>query len=386
MSKKNKSGKMILSKGLKTALKIVLVVFIVLSLIFIAARTIGGVTLKSLVSDIKTSVSNLGAGEGYPYRLSGTDIKKTFSDSSNLFIFCENKTMLLSPSAKKISDIPIEYGTPGINFSNGKAVVFDRDSGQYRIQSSSEIIYEQDLKDKIIATAAISKNGTCAVAYIDENAHNLIEVFNKSEKSIFKWDFSAERVTSADISDDNKYAVVSTVYSKDAEMNSKVYVFRFDSKEYVSCFDFYGAAVVNVSYNKHHDIAVISDKGRSYIEDNTSLQEQFDFSSDVLYKATDNKNSVSAVALRKYGGDTFGTVKVFKGKKFLCSIDTEKELKGVSVYKNKICILTAGEVLLYNKKGEKTNEIKLDSVFDDVILKGRKAYLINSIEVDRKKF
>ena len=91
MSKKNKTGKIILSKGLMTALKIVLIVFIILSLIFIAARTIGGVTLKSLVSDIKTSVSNLGTGEGYPYRLSGTDIEKTFSDSSNIFVFCEGE-------------------------------------------------------------------------------------------------------------------------------------------------------------------------------------------------------------------------------------------------------------------------------------------------------
>ena len=77
---------------------------------------------------------------------------------------------------------------------------------------------------------------------------------------------------------------------------------------------------------------------------------------------------------------------MFNGKDFLYSIDTEKELRGVSVYNNKICILTAGEALIYNKKGEKTDEIKLDSVFDDVILKGRKVYLINSIEIERKKF
>lgn len=386
MKKKSKSGKKILSKGVSTLLKILLIVFIVLSVVFIAARTIGGVTLKSMVSDIKTTVSNLGAGEGYPFRISGTDIEKVYSDSSNVFVFSKNKTMLLSPSAKNISEIPIEYGSPSVCFNNGKAIVFDRDSGQYRIQSSSDIVYEKDLSDKIISTASIGKNGTCAIAYTDENSQNRLEVFNKSQKSIFEWKFSSERVTSIDISDDNHYAVVSTVFAKNAIVNSKVYVFRCDSEDYVSCFDFNGCTVVNVSYNKHHDIAVVSDKGRSYIEDNETLCEQYDFNSDVLFKCTDNKSSVSAVALRKYGGDTFGTVKIFKGKDLLCSVDTDKEIRGVSVYSNKVCVLTYGEVLIYNKKGEKTGEIKVDSAFKDVVLKGNRVYVFNSVEIDRKKF
>ncbi len=386
MADKSKSGKKILSKSAQTALKIILIVFIVVSVVFIAARTIGGVTLKSLVSDIKTTVQNLGSGEGYPYRTTGSEIKKAFSDSANVFVFSDSKTLLLSPSAKNIAEIPVEYGRPSVNFNNGKAVVFDRDSGQYRLQSSSDIIFENNLKDCVISTAAVSKNGSCAVAYTDENSQNRFKVFNKSQKVIFEWTFSAERVTSIDISDDNNFAVVSTVFAKNAIMNSKVYVFRFDSKDYVSCFDFNGCTVVSVSYNKHHDIAVISDKGRTYIEDNSTLCEQYEFKSDVLFKCTDNKNKLSAVALRKYGGDTFGTVKVFRGKTFLCSIDTDKEIKGVSVYGGRICVLTSNEALLYNKKGEKKSEFKLDGAYEDVILSGRKVYLVNSIVVDRKKF
>ncbi|MBQ7596092.1 MAG: hypothetical protein IJU45_05455 [Clostridia bacterium] len=386
MADKKRSGKKILSKSVQTALKIVLVVFIVISVVFIAARTIGGVTLKSLVSDIKTTVQNLGAGEGYPYRTSGAEIEKAYSDSANIFVFSKSKTLLLSPSAKNIAEVPIEYGRPGVSFKNGKAVVFDRDSGQYRLQSSSDIIFENTLKDCVISTAAISKNGTCAVAYTDENSQHRFKVFNKSQKVIFEWTFSSERVTSTDISDDNNYAVVSTVFAKNAVMNSKVYVFKFDGKDYVSCFDFNGCTVVNVSYNKNHDIAVISDKGRTYIEDNSSLCEQFEFNSDVLFKCTDNKNSISAVALRKYGGDTFGTVKVFRGKKYLCSIDTDKEIKGVSVYGSRICVLTSNEALLYNKKGEKISDFKLDSSYNDALLVGKKVYLVNSFIVNRKKF
>ena len=128
-----------------------------LSIVFIAARTIGGVTLKSMVSDIKTAVSNLGTGDGYPYRLSGADIEEIYADSSNVFVFSSNKTMLLSPSAKNISEVPIEYGRPGINFNNGKAIIFDRDSGQYRVQSTSELIYENNLSGCTVCTASISR-------------------------------------------------------------------------------------------------------------------------------------------------------------------------------------------------------------------------------------
>ena len=101
MAKKKKSTK--LKPGVSMALKIALIVFIAITLIFFAARMLGGITLTSVVENIKISISNLGAGDGFPYSVEGTGVKKAYIHSDKLFTFADDRTLLLSSSAKELS-------------------------------------------------------------------------------------------------------------------------------------------------------------------------------------------------------------------------------------------------------------------------------------------
>ncbi len=369
----------------QAALKIALIFFVAVSIIFIAARTIGGVTLTSVAGDIKVFFQSVGRGEGYPYKTTGEPPQLIFSKNGKAFVFSRDKTLLLSQSAKKISEIPIEYGNPAIKFDNGKAIVYDRDSGKLRIQSTSEIIAEKDMGGIILA-AGLGKRGNFAVATQGKGSAVELKVYNKRQCECFKWEFTGEKVTDIDLSDDGKYAAVSTMVSKNAQVNSKVYVFKFDSKKYIACFDFENCAVVNVSYDSAHNIEIISNTGRSYISDNSTLGETEKFGSDILFKLSKPDRKYSAVALKKYGGDNYGTVKIFKGGKLKSSIDVDREIKDVVCTEKYTFVLTSDSVMIFkNRNGVLKKEIDADISASEITVSGGKVYIMSPSEIIREK-
>lgn len=388
--KKSNNGKKKNSKkfnpGTSAILKIVLIFFVALSIIFIAARTIGGVTLTSVAGDIKVFIHSLGWGDGYPYKTTGDSAQQIFSDDGNLFVFSKDKTILLSPSAKKVSEIPIEYGNPAIKYRDGKAIIYDRDSAKLRIQSTSEIIFEKEA-DGIILAAALGKKGNFAVATQGKGSVTELKVYNKKQKESFKWEFNGEKVTDIDLSDDGKYATVSTITSKNAQVNSKVYVFKFDSEKYVSCFDFENSAVVSVRYDSAHNIEIISNTGRGYIKDNSTLGNTEEFKSDILYKYSRSPKKYSAVSLKKYGGDNFGTVKIFKGNTLQTSVSVDKEIKDVYCTDKYTVVLTVSSVMVFkNFSGNLKKEVDADLSVSEIAINGRKIYMMSPSEIICERF
>ncbi|MBQ8783877.1 MAG: hypothetical protein IJZ57_08945 [Clostridia bacterium] len=376
--KKKKSQK--LKPGVALALKIALIVFIAITLIFFAARMLGGITLTSVVENIKISISNLGAGDGYPYSVEGTGIKKAFVYSDKLFTFADDRTLLLSSSAKELSTETIEYGSPVIDFKDGKAVVYDTDSGKLRIQNTSKVVSTSELKNKITC-AAIGEKGNFAVSCITGNNQTVFTAFNKSQEEIFTWNFASELVTCIDLSSDGKYAVVGTVKSENAETDSKVYVFKFDSEEYVSCFDFNQNVVISVRYVKSHDIEVITDKQRAYITDNSTKATEHSFESNTLHDISHIDSRYTAISMLKYGSDSNVVVDVYDRDEKIYSVDLGSSAKAVSVNERYMAVLTDSKITIYNKKGEIKAEMSADVSANDIVVSNKKVYMITPVEI-----
>lgn len=371
---------------MSAVLKILLIVFVSVSIIFIAARTIGGVTLTSAAGDIKVFFQSLGWGDGFPYKTTGEAPEQIYSDGSRVFVFSKDKTVLLSSTAKTVSELPVEYGRPAADYADGKALIYDRDSAKFRLQSTSEVAFEGEAKGTILA-AALGKKGNYATAYKNDNSVVTLNIFNKRHKELFKYDFTGEKVTDIALSNDGKYAAVSTIASKNAQVNSKVYVFKFDSKDYISCFDFENSAVVGVEYDNSHNIEIISNTGRGYIRDNQTLGDSSDFGSDILFKYSVGTDKYSAVALKKYGGDNFGTVKIFRGGKLASSVDVNKEIKDVYCSGNKTVVLTTSSVMVFrNGSGKLKKEIKADLSVSEIAVRGNKVYMMSPSEIICEKF
>ena len=367
-------------------LKILLIFFVAIALIFIAARTIGGITLTTITSDIKVFFQSLGSGDGFPYKTTGEPSEMILCDGKNIFTASEDKTLLLSPSAKVISELPVEYGKPVFEYNNGRVLIYDRDSAKIRIQNKSETVFETEFENTVSA-AAIGRKGNYAVALQPSGSETVLTVFKKNNKEQFKHSFKGERITDIDLSDDGKYAAVSTISSKDAQVNSKVYVFKFDSKKEVVSFDFAKSAVVSVEYDKSHNITVISNTGRAYIKDNSSLGREDAFSPDILFKFSNTSGKDSAVALKKYGSDNIGSVRIYNGDKLSETVEINKEVKDVFCTEKYTAVLTADSVMIYkNTNGKLKKEVPADSSVNEISVRNKKIYMLSPSEITCEKF
>ncbi len=374
-----------LTPGAMMGFKIIVIVFLAIVLIFFSARMLGGITLTGVVEDIRIAVSNLGAGDGYPYSIEGEVIIKAYTDGSKLFTFADDRTLLLSSSAKELSVEMIDYGDPKIDYKNGKAIVYDTDSGKLRIQNTSKTVSVLETENSITC-AAIGKKGNFAFSAITSNNQTVFSAYNKSQEEVFTWNFANELVTCIDLSDDGKYAVVGTVISRNAKTDSKVYVFKFDSKEYVSCFDFTGNVVLNVRYVKSHDIEIITDKQRVYVDDNTTKSNEFSFESDKIHDISHIDSTYTAVSVLKYGSDSSVEVEVFKGNDLAYSVNVGSSAKAVCVNDRYLAVLTDSKVIVYNKKGNIKAEIPVDVSSKDIVVTKKSVYIITPIEVICKDF
>lgn len=383
MAKKKNATK--LKPGVSMMLKISLIVFIAITLVFFAARMLGGITLTSVVENIRISISNLGSGDGYPYSVEGTGIKKAFVSADKLFAFADDRTLLLSSSAKELSTESIDYGAPMVDYKDGKAIVYDTDSGKLRIQNTSKVVSETKLNNKITC-GAIGEKGNFAVSSITSNNQTFFTAFSKSGEEVFKWNFVDELVTCIDLSADGKFAVVGTIKSINAETDSRIYVFRFDSDEYVSCFDFNRSVVVSVRYVKSHDIEVITNKCRAYITDNSTQKAEMSFESNTLHDISHIDDRYTAISTLKYGSDSNVVVDVFNGEKKVYTIDVGSSAKAVSVNERYMAVLTDSKVTVYNKKGEIKAEMSADVSANDVIVSNKRVYIITPVEIICMKF
>lgn len=380
MAQQKKKNKNKLKPGVVLGLKIALVVFVAIALIFFAARMLGGLTLTSAVESIKIAISNLGEGDGYPYSVPGSGVRKAYASGNRLFAFSDDRTVLLSSSAKELSTETIEYGAPKIDYKDSKAIVYDTDSGKLRIQNTSHVVSTHEV-DNNITCAAIGEKGNFAVATLTSNNQTVFTAFNKSGEEEFTWNFGSSLVTDIDLSSDGKYAVVSVINSVNAKTNSAVFVLKFDSEDYVYCADYPTEVVVSVRYVRGHDIEIITDKKRAYIEDNSTPGAVFSFESDTLNCADYSDSGYSCTALLKYGSDSKSVLKLFNKDKHIRDIDVDSEIKDISLDGKNTAVLTDDKAILYDKKGEVKGEAPVDASSTDIVLSGKKAYVFTPIEI-----
>ena len=196
-SGKSKKFKLRITDRSKKILTIVLAVAVVILIVMTAAQKLGNMTVSTFTADVKTYFMSLGSGDGYPYEISAGKVKNITVNNSNLNLLLDDKTISLTSSAKEIMPKSHTYSNPVMKSKGSKMIVFDLDSGKFRVQRGSDTVIEKSL-DKNIMAAAIGSKGNYAVATYGKDAQSVLTVYNKNGKEKFAWNFSDERITDID--------------------------------------------------------------------------------------------------------------------------------------------------------------------------------------------
>lgn len=365
------------NKKLKTLAYAVIAIIAVLLLVITAAQKLGNVTVNTMTANVKAYFMSMGSGDGFPYELDAKSVREMKLKDSNFLMLFDDKTMLLTSTAKEIMPKEHKYSNPVMKTNGSHVIVYDLDSGKYRIQNSTEIVREADVENRIMA-CAIGKNGNYAIGTYGTDAQSEMTVYSSSNKKLFDWKFNAEYISDISLSDNGKYAAVSTAYSKDGKISSKVYIFNLSSDKYDNCFNYDSSVIVNVSYVKGENISVVGDNIRSYIK-NGKTKEDMKFGSDSLHNYAIGGDGRSALVLSRYGSSSLSGLYVYsKSNKEQFSLDLDKEVKWVDCDGKYTAVLLESEVRTYNKNGKQIGNIEFSGEPLRVAVDGKKTYVLTS--------
>lgn len=369
-----------ITKKTKRFLYTLLVAVVILLIAITAAQKLGNVTVRTMFADVRAYFLSMGSGDGFPHNVEENSILDVNVNNSNLLLLTDEKTEIMTSTAKEISPQPHKYSNPVMKTNGSLAIVYDLDSGKFRLQNSSGITYEKELGSHIMA-AAVGKKGNYAVGTYGKDVQSVLTVYNGGNKEVYIWNFKSERISDIALSDSGRTAAVSTVYSQNGKISSKLYVFDFKSDKAKACFDYPSTVLIKVSYVGDNDISAVGDNMRSYIRNEKAKIDQ-SYNSDNIRSYSVADDGKFAIVFSKYGSTSLSSLKVYTaGNKEKFSVDFEHEIKGVDYDGKYTAVMFENEIKTFDNRGKEIGNISFSGEPQKVVIDGLNTYLLTSSNI-----
>ena len=372
--KKEKRNKKI--SKLATAGVIALIVVVCISLVFIAARSLGNVTFTKIIDYVKDGFSNLEPDDGYPLEVGSGTVKDLTIIGQTPVIIKNDKISLLNRTAKETSAFIHSYSKPMTQVNSGRMIVCDRVTGRYMITDRSEMLHSDELQSETY-TCTIAKNGSYAFSLKTEQASSTVSVFGSDFKKKFDFKCADEYVIGLSFSPNGKNIALIGIGSKDACLYSKLYVISVEKNEIIKTVDFEGESIHTVFYSDNQTIIALSENAYTVIDKNGD-KDKVNFGYNTISRFICDESGNFAIVLSKYGSIDSGTVAVLDSKgKEIYSAEIDSKIECIDYDGETVCISDGNNnVLTFNRKGKLIGKTKLDTATQDVIVSDNKCYAL----------
>lgn len=367
-------------RGKRAAALIKLAIFLLflLAVVFVAAGRLGTVAFSNAADGFRGFFAGLTPGPGYPAALKSGHIVSVDTIGSRNIVLDGDSVRVLNSSAKELLNSQHTYSDPVIDVCNGRAVVFDRSSGRYKVCSATRVLYESKVEQNIL-TAAIGKKGNVAIASKSAAAQSELRVFDRRNKPRFIWECESERIAAVALSANGKGAAVAVIGSKDAQLYSKLLVFDFKKNSPLAVFEYPGTALIQLEFGRDNKVLALGDNLFSVADTRQKTKKDTPFGGNVLLRAAFSEDGMAAVALSSYGSASQSNLKVFGSDGSLRFDDAvNSEIRWVSCDGRNVAVLTGSEVLCYNGNGERIGTVTDRRKSQRAMILGRKIYVLEA--------
>ncbi|MBR6619340.1 MAG: hypothetical protein IKK85_03255 [Clostridia bacterium] len=353
-----------------------LAVIVVLSLLFVAARSLGNVTFSKAADYISQSISNLKPGDGYPVELGTGTVQNIKSLGDCIAILRDDSVLLLNSTAKELNDYSHSYSKPVISVSSGRMLVTDRTTGRYFIADSSDILHEAELHTEVYCAQAGVK-GNYAFSCADDDASSVLKVCNSKFETQFSFKCSKEYIIGISLSANGKYLAAIGIGSEKAAVYSKLYLIDINEQQVINEFDFKGETLSRVFYSGNNSVIAVSENAYYIVEKNSEL-EKIGFDNNTISSFVTHENGNFALVLSKYGSIDSGLVAVFdsKGKENF-TIQLNSGIDCIDYDGKNISFVDSSNILYsYNSNGKLIGKTQLDNSAQKLAVNGKYCYTL----------
>ncbi|MBR4766345.1 MAG: hypothetical protein IK085_06250 [Clostridia bacterium] len=351
---------------LRHALLIAAAVVLVLSVVYIAARTVGNVAVSNITDSFRKAFMSSSNG-GWPLTVESLGIKEIKPVDGEILVLYNDEAQFLTQGARTMGNIQLNASDSRTAVRNGRTLAYDIAKGTVVLLSKTEKLTETTVTEKIL-TACLAENGTFAVATEGgTDVQSKITVYSSSGSALFEWKCAEERILDACLSGSGRRLAVVASGVKNAVVYSRLVVFDIDSTEPVSEIKYDDSMMLRVCITKMGRIIAVGDNKFDIYNKKFQRVDGLEYSENQLNSVSFDEDGNAVIAMREFGG---AQTRIFRYS--ASGVKTaETTITGEADYvrcEGTVTVAVCGKTATkLNKKGQVTQTKTFESVPDKVI-------------------
>ncbi|MDK2802558.1 MAG: hypothetical protein KFW09_04190 [Oscillospiraceae bacterium] len=262
-----------------------------------------------------------------------------------------------------------EHGleNPILRYSNKKGVVFDFYGENFKIFSSSKVLFEKKLNERII-DIQIFNNGYVGIIVKSDKYFGTVIIFNAKNEEIFRWNSVDGYINTIDFKKNILY--ISTYNISDSVYNSYITEVQINQNKQIKKVSFPDSMIINFNIKQNGNIVCIFDNKSSIVTSNGSKGNNY------LYKK--NISNFYNIGNNKYllyfnDGNNINNniILLDNANNIKAEYSTNVEVKKMEIEDQNITLLLNNKVLSFNSSLKFKKEIDIpDATIDFFSYKG----------------
>lgn len=306
---------------------------------------------------VTTRMAGLQAGDGYPARITGSQVLPTNLRTADGMAVTLSDTALtvMNSTASPIISRQHSFSNPRMCMASGRYFVYNLGGTGYRMETISKTVLTGTAEGNI-QCAALAQSGRFALATQGTGNASKLTVYLENGEVQYTYSFYDSYISAIALSRDGAKGVVSAVTTKNGAMHSVLYLFDFSKEAPVANIEIENNLILFLHWGDNDAITAVGDTGvyygtapafeRDAATAFTSMT--YDGASLAAYTA---QGSEACVVL--YDGET-STVLCIDGVNASVQVELEGKAVSCSLYGHSAAVLCGSEVtVLDTATGEK---------------------------------
>ncbi len=309
---------------------------------------------ENIILFIKNSFTPSISDCQFPYKLhSSTTSAENFQLSSGgLCVLSDTGFSIISGGKKILKSEKHSFSNPALKTSGMRQIIFDRGGTDFKIESSSDTLF-QGSTDKNIISCAISENGVFAIAKQSISHLAEMNVYNKNGREKYKYCFSDYYISDITLNSFGTEGAACGIDSNNGNIISNIYIINFSSETPKHQFLLEDNMVTKIEYLPNGNVLAIGDKYAAFLNINSDSINKFDYENKLLKFYDINKQDSICFCLSSSVNET-GEDEIIIFNNYgneIRKIKTSESFSGIAKHKNRIIGITKNKIISYNSHG-----------------------------------
>lgn len=302
------------------------------------------------------NVFNVGMYDSaFPYK-----INENMASAENFQFFEKNISLLgntnfdiITKNGKILKSEKHSFSSPCLKTRGLRAIIYDRGGKNYKIESTSDTLFE-GTSNKNIISCALSEIGTFAVAEQSSSHLSEMGVYNKNGKEKYKYYFSDYYLSDIALNSFGTEGAACGITGSNGSINSNIYVLNFNSETPKKQFLLTDNMITKVEYLQNGNILAIGDKYMAFLHVNSGTVNKFEYGNKFLKFYDINREQGVCCCLSSSVNETSNDeiIMLDTTGKELFKTKTSENFSGISKYKNRVIGITKNKIISYNFQGK----------------------------------